>query len=88
MTGRLEKPYDNQYNFRFLRHTIKHIMLNFGVIRFILKLYTDMPIFLKSDKTQYYFVVDDALKRVYKPRMCILGESLILLRDQFITNYD
>lgn len=80
MTGRLEKPYDNQYNFRFLRHTI---------IRFILKLYTDIgPNFLKSDKTQYYFVVDDALKRVYKPGMCILGESLLLLRDQFITNYD
>lgn len=89
MTGRLEKPYDNQYNFQFLRHTIKHIMLNFGVIRFILKLYTDIgPNFLKSDKTQYYFVVDDALKRVYKSGMCILGESLLLLRDQFITNYD
>lgn len=66
-------------------------MLNFGVIRFILKLYTDIgPNFLKSDKTQllYYFVVDDALKRVYKSGMCILGESLLLLRDQFITNYD
>lgn len=64
-------------------------MLNFGVIRFILKLYTVIgPNFLKSDKTQYYFVVDDALKRVYKLRMCILGESLLLLRDQFITNYD
>lgn len=64
-------------------------MLNFGVIRFILKLYTDIgPNFLKSDKTQYYFVVDDALKRVYKPWKCILGESLLLLRDQFITNYD
>lgn len=58
-------------------------MLNFGVIRFILKLYTDIgPNFLKSDKTQYYFVVDDALKRVYKPGMCILGESLLFLRDQ------
>lgn len=64
-------------------------MLNFGVIRFILKLYTDIrPNFLKSDNTQYFFVVDDALKRVYKPGMCILWESLLLLRDQFITNYD
>lgn len=88
MTGRLEKPYDKYYNFRFLKHTRKHLMLNFGVFRFILKLYTEIgPNFFKSDKIQYYCVVDDALKRVHKPVFCILGESLMLYRDQFITNH-